>query len=301
VTVDPGRAEPPTRPPGGPAFDPDRLGGWSDPARFDVRPEQVAAYAAATNEPPRPYPQGAAAPPVFALLPAVDVYPQQVERLFGRTLASMGSVHGEHDLFVEEPVRVGSTVTTQVAVTGVQVKASGTAVVVQTESRGEGGVLLNTQYAVQFLRGFDAGASAGAVPPAWLARDAARRERPPESVTIKVDPDQARRYAEASGDFGDYTLDDEAAHRAGFPRPILHGACTMALAGRAVTIACGGHGPPRLRRLAVRFSAPCFPGDQLTTTVWELLGQVPRASVAFEVTDQEGRKVITNGIAEVSA
>jgi acyl dehydratase len=269
--------------------------------RFDVRPGQVAAYAAATNEPPRPYPEGAAAPPVFALLPAIDVYPQQVERLFGRTLASMGSVHGEHDLLVEEPVRAGLTVTTRVAVTGVHVKASGTAVVVQTESRGEDGVLLNTQYAVQFLRGFDAGASAGAIPPAWLARDAARRERPSESVTIRVEPDQARRYAEASGDFGDYTLDDDAAHRAGFPRPILHGACTMALVGRAVTITCGGDGPARLRRLAVRFSAPCLPGEQLTTTVWELLDQVPRASVAFEVTDQEGRKVISNGIAEVSA
>jgi acyl dehydratase len=238
---------------------------------------------------------------VLALLPAIDVYPQQVERLFGRILASMGSVHGEHDLLIDRPVLVGAAVTTRVAVTGVHVKASGTAVVVQIESRDENGVLLNTQYAVQFLRGFDAGASAGAVPPAWLARNAARDERPSARVTLKVDQDQARRYAEASGDFGDYTQDDDAARRAGFPRPILHGACTMALAGRAVTIASGDGDPARLRRLAVRFSAPCFPGDQLTTTVWKLRDRVPRASVVFEVTDQEGRKVITNGIAEVSA
>jgi acyl dehydratase len=282
-------------------FDPSRLGEWSDTGRFDVSPQQVAAYAAATNEPPGEYPAGAAAPPVFALLPAIDVYPQQVERLFGQTLASMGSVHGEHDLLIDQPVLAGTAVSTRAAVTGVQVKVSGTAVVVQIESRGEHGTLLNTQYAVQFLRGFDAGASAGAQPPAWLARNAAREERPAASTTLKVDPDQARRYAEASGDFGDYTLDDDAARRAGFPRPILHGACTMALAGRAVTIACADGDPARLRRLAVRFSAPCFPGDQLTTTIWPLRDDVPRASVVFEVTDQEGRKVITNGIAEVSA
>jgi acyl dehydratase len=238
---------------------------------------------------------------VFALLPAIDVYPQQVERLLGQALASMGSVHGEHDLLIDQPVLAGAAVSTRVAVTGVHVKASGTAVVVQIESRGEHGTLLNTQYAVQFLRGFDAGASAGAQPPAWLARNAARDERPAASTTLKVDPDQARRYAEASGDFGDYTLDDDAARRAGFPRPILHGACTMALAGRAVTIACADGDPARLRRLAVRFSAPCFPGDQLTTTIWPLRDDVPRASVVFEVTDQEGRKVITNGIAEVTA
>jgi acyl dehydratase len=282
-------------------FDLGRLGKYVDAGRFDVSPQQVAAYAAATNEPSGQYPRGAVAPPVLALLPAIDVYPQQVERLFGRILASMGSVHGEHDLLIDQPVLVGAAVTTRVAVTGVHVKASGTAVVVQIESRDENGVLLNTQYAVQFLRGFDAGASAGAVPPAWLARNAARDERPSARVTLKVDHDQARRYAEASGDFGDYTQDDDAARRAGFPRPILHGACTMALAGRAVTIASGDGDPARLRRLAVRFSAPCFPGDQLTTTVWKLRDRVPRASVVFEVTDQEGRKVITNGIAEVSA
>jgi len=296
VTADPDHA-----PASSPAYDPERLGEWMATARFDVRPEQVAAYAAATNEPSGEYREGAAAPPVFALLPAVDVYPQQVERLFGRSLASMGSVHGEHDLFIDQPVRAGTAVTTRVAVTGVQVKASGTAVVVQIESRGENGVLLNTQYAVQFLRGFDAGTSAGAVPPAWLARNAARDKRPSASMTLKVDQDQARRYAEASGDFGDYTLDDDAARRAGFPRPILHGACTMALAARAVSMSCGEGNPARLRRLAVRFSAPCFPGDQLTTTVWALHDQVPRASVVFEVTDQDGRKVITNGVAEVSA
>ncbi|HCU96293.1 MAG TPA: dehydratase [Actinobacteria bacterium] len=282
-------------------FDPGRLGVWSGAEHFDVRPTQVAAYAAATNEPAGPYREGKLTPPVFALLPAIDVYPHEIERLFGRTLSSLGSVHGEHDLLIDEPIGPLTTVTTRAAVTGVHAKASGTAVVVQTESRTNGGGLVNTQYAVQFLRGFDAGTSAGTVPPSWLARDAIRNEPPAANVTLRVHPDQSRRYAEASGDFGDYTLDDAAAHRAGFPRPILHGACTMALVGRAVTVACGGGDPARLRRLAVRFSAPCFPGDELTATVWELRDAVPRANVAFEVTDQEGRKVITKGLAEVSA
>jgi len=281
-------------------FEPARLGAWSDAGLFDVRPEQVAAYAAATNEPAGRYWEGKLTPPVFAILPAIDVYPPEIERLFGRTLSSLGSVHGEHDLLIDEPIDPLMTITTRAAVSGVHVKASGTAVVVQTESRGRDDVLINTQYAVQFLRGFDAGRSAGAVPPSWLARDAARSEPPVGSVTFRVEEDQSRRYAEASGDFGDYTLDDDAARRAGFPRPILHGACTMALAGRAVTVACQASDPARLRRLAVRFSAPCFPGDELTATVWELRDPVPRANVAFEVTDREGRKVITNGIAEVS-
>lgn len=281
-------------------FDLDRLGVWSDVARFDVRSAQAAAYAAATNEPAGPYREGKLIPPVFAVLPAIDVYPGEIEQVFGRTLASLRSVHGEHDLLIQEPIGPLTTITTRAAVTGVQVKAGGTAVVVQTESRGDSGAVLNTQHAVQFLRGFDAGGSAGTVPPSWLARDAVRREPPVANVTVRLDPDQSRRYAEASGDYGDYTLDDDAARRAGFPGPILHGACTMALIGRAVTDARGPGDPARLRRLAVRFAAPCFPGDELTTTVWELRDVVSHANLVFEVTDQKGRKVITNGIAEVS-
>jgi acyl dehydratase len=281
-------------------FDPDRLGAWSDAGRFDIRPAQVAAYAAATNEAGQQYLHGELVPPVFAILPAIEVYPPQIERLFGRTLSSLGSVHGEHDLFIEEPIGPSATVLTTVAVTGVHVKASGTAVVVRTESRGEDGAALNTQYAVQFLRGFDAGISAGTQAPSWLMTAATRREPPDASVTFGVDPDQSRRYAAASGDFGDYTLDEEAARQAGFPRPILHGACTMALAGQAVTVACGDGDPARLRRLAVRFSAPCFPGDELTARIWRLRDAIPRATVAFDVTNAEGRQVITKGIAEVS-
>jgi acyl dehydratase len=280
-------------------FDPERLGAWSEPGRFEVDPARVAAYAAATNDDVALYARGGLVPPVLAILPAIDVYPREVERLFGESLASLGSVHGEHDLLIERPLAPGMALTTRAAVVGVQVKPSGTAVVVRTESRDRRGSLVNTQYAVQFLRGFDAGASAGEVQPSSLARAASRSRAAVATVGYRVDLDQARRYAEASGDFGDYTLDDAAARKAGFPRPILHGACTMAFAGRAVVEArCGGD-PPALRRLAVRFSAPCFPGDELTTTVWDVTGAGPRADTAFEVADQDGRTVISNGIAEV--
>jgi acyl dehydratase len=283
---------------GRPRFDPERLGVWSGPGRFEVSRERVLAYAAATNDDPGLYARVGFAPPVLAILPAIDVYPVEVERLFGGSLASLGSVHGEHDLFIERPLAPGMLLETRAAAVGVQVKPSGTAVVVKTETRDCDDELVNTQYAVQFLRGFDAGASMGEVQPSSLARGASR-SRPAASVRQRVDPDQARRYAEASGDFGDYTLDEAAAHRAGFPRPILHGACTMAFAGRAVAEASRGGDPLALRRLAVRFSAPCFPGDELTTMLWEVTGAGPRADLAFEVADQDGRTVISNGIAEV--
>ena len=64
--------------------------------------------------------------------------------------------------------------------------------------------------------------------------------------------DQAERYAEASGDHNPIHLDEEAARAVGLPGRILHGLCTMALAGRAVEQVAGREPT----RLAVRFSAP---------------------------------------------
>lgn len=273
----------------------DRLGAWCEPAQFEVAPNQVADYVAATNQTADAYRH--LAPPVFALLPAIAVYPSQVEKMFDATLASMGSVHGEHELLIEKPITVSGTITTRAAVVGVHVKPSGTLVVVKTESRDERGALLNTQYAVQFLRGFDAGAGGGEVPPSWRTRDASRTEPRCVIASLRVDDDQAHRYAQASGDFGDYTLDAHAAQEAGFSRPILHGACTMALVAGELTRTCAAADQFRLRRLAVRFSAPCYPGDELRTTLWTLSGGDTRTDIVFEIADHQGRSVITNGVA----
>lgn len=59
-----------------------------------------------------------------------------------------------------------------------------------------------------------------------------------------------------------------AREKAGFPKPIMHGLCTYGVVGRGlVRTLCGGD-PTRLTALAVRFSAPVFPGDRLVTSVW---------------------------------
>jgi acyl dehydratase len=280
-------------------YDAERLGQWSEPSVFAVEPAQVRAYAAATDEPSQA--EGwTSAPPVFAILPAIDVYPGHVEQLFGHSLDELGSVHGEHDLVVSTPLPVPSKVSTRTAVVGVHVKPSGTAVVVATESFGKDGTVFNRQHAVQFLRRFDAGVSAGVEAPSWALRAAARSLEPIAEVRRTVTSDQSRRYAEASGDYGDYTLDDAAARAAGFPRPILHGACTMALAAQSVLAAVGADDPARLRRVGMRFSAPCFPGDELVTTVWELAEPADDAGLAFEVHDQDGRLLVANGVAEVT-
>jgi len=75
----------------------------------------------------------------------------------------------------------------------------------------------------------------------------------------------------------------------------VHGLCTMAFAGRAVLEAAGVEDPGRVGRLAVRFSAPLFPGDTLTTRIWDLGG----GAFGFEAASGEGAPVVKDGRAEL--
>ena len=74
----------------------------------------------------------------------------------------------------------------------------------------------------------------------------------------------------------------------------MHGFCTLALASRALREAAGVTDPTAVRRLAVRFSAPVFPGDALTTAVWSL----GDGSYGFEMSNGDGRTVLKDGRAE---
>jgi 3-hydroxyacyl-CoA dehydrogenase/3a,7a,12a-trihydroxy-5b-cholest-24-enoyl-CoA hydratase len=56
----------------------------------------------------------------------------------------------------------------------------------------------------------------------------------------------------------------------GFDVPILHGLCPYGHAGRAVLGAFCGNDPARLKSLEVRFSGVVFPGETITTDMWDV-------------------------------
>jgi acyl dehydratase len=228
----------------------------------------------------------------------VHVWPAELERVLGGELYRLGSVHGEHDLRILRPIAPGSTLRIRSAVVGIQVKASGTVCVAKTETHDDQG-LVSEQYAVNFLRGYDAGTSVGEPMPNFLLTDDIRAREPLARVTYPVDPGQPLRYADASGDHGAYHVSDEAARALGFPRIIIHGVCTLAFAGRAVIQAACDDDPRRLKRLAARFSAPLLPGQDVTTTLWPSGATDRSTRLAFEMRDASGTAVLTNGLAEI--
>jgi acyl dehydratase len=83
----------------------------------------------------------------------------------------------------------------------------------------------------------------------------------PWSVDISTRPDQAALYR-LTGDRHLIHVDPDAARQAGFPRPILHGLCTLGTAARGVASAAAAE-PWELTSISARFSAPMYPGAAL--------------------------------------
>jgi acyl dehydratase len=173
----------------------------------------------------------------------------------------------------------------------------GAQLVIRTETRLETGELVNEQYVIEFFRGIFADANSGEPPPEHRLADVVSSEEPVAEISYPVAEDQTERYAAASGDHFEIHLDDAAARAVGLPGRIVHGLCTMAFAGRAVLEAAGVEDPGAVRRLAVRFSAPVFPGGTVTTRIWRLDGE----TFGFESLDTHGTPVIRDGRAELRA
>ncbi|MGH8527951.1 MAG: MaoC/PaaZ C-terminal domain-containing protein, partial [Gammaproteobacteria bacterium] len=128
----------------------------------------------------------------------------------------------------------------------------------------------------------------------------ARKSDAVARVAICVAADQTHRYADASGDRSPIHLDADFARTVGLPGIIVHGMCTMAMTGRAVVEhVCAGN-PAGLKRLAVRFSHPVLPGQEITTHIWAAGGRDGRAVYAFETLNPAKKAVIRDGLAEVA-
>jgi len=92
-------------------------------------------------------------------------------------------------------------------------------------------------------------------------------DRPPDHIARFPTDRRAALIYRLSGDLNPLHSDPEAAHRAGFERPILHGLASYGVAAVAVARALG-HSPTQVKRLDCRFSGIVYPGDELNFRIW---------------------------------
>lgn len=275
-----------------------KLGTRYEARTATIDADQSRAYASATNDPNPAYTTGRYAPPVFAVVPTWDAMMVALHDVVAAE-DQLAMLHVEQDMHFHQPLVPGRRLVTSAEAYGMRTGRMGTRFTMRVVSRDEAGDPVVDQFATMLIRGADGVADGGQSPPDHTFPAAARSARLAE-VTTGVDGDQAVRYAAASRDFNPIHVDDQAARAVGLPGVILHGMCTMALCGRAVVDALAGGDPSRLRRLAVRFYRPVFPGNDLVTRIHEVGhddGSGLR-SYAFESTSA-GKVVVRDGRAEV--
>lgn len=252
---------------------------------FLVEPDRTIAYARATNDPIAAHLNGELAPPVFAVVPVWAVLVEAMASVAPPEVLPL-LLHGEQDIHISRPIVPGMTLESTAEVVGTHVKSSGTTVTVRALTSTSDGEPVNEQFMVAFLRGWHADASSGEPAPDHSFTPVTEADL---QVTAKVDEDQTFRYRDASGDPNPIHVDDEIARAVGLPGRIVHGLCTMAFTSwAAVTSLCGGD-PRRLKRIAVRFSQPVLPGQEITTRFW---------GGHFETVSDTGAVVIKNGLIE---
>ena len=201
-------------------------------------------------------------------------------------------LHGEQRVEIHRPLPVQGRVVTTVEIIGLYDKGSGALVVNRSTScDAVTGEPMFTNTWSGFLRGeggFGGSRDDG-------APQLAPPDGPPDHVlTYRTREDQGLLYR-LSGDRHPLHSDPAYAARSGFPRPILHGLCTYGFTGRALLHTyCGGEAG-RFRSIQARFSAPVFPGEQLTVQMW---GSPSDGRAFFRTLATDGRVVLTAGACE---
>ena len=205
-------------------------------------------------------------------------------------------VHAEQRMTFHAPIPTVATAGAKIRNTGVVDKGPGKGALIRQEKQvvdQASGTLLATIESSYFARG-DGGFSertgvSDASPPTPLALP----QTPPEEFFDLPTLPQMPLIYRLSGDYMPIHADPEAARNAGFPRPILHGLCTYAIAGHAILRHCCDFDPSRLASLYARFSAPAFPGDTIRTEMWRRDHQILFQCRALE----RDVVVLSNGMA----
>jgi acyl dehydratase len=119
---------------------------------------------------------------------------------------------------------------------------------------------------------------------------------PDDAVVLATRPEQALLYR-LNGDDNPLHIDPAVAKTAGFDRPILHGLCTLGVVMHALLRCVCGYDRTKPRHLALRFSAPVFPGETIRTELWDEGG----GAYAFRARAVErDAVVVSNGLFRVS-
>jgi acyl dehydratase len=176
-------------------------------------------------------------------------------------------LHAEQGIFIHNPLPPTATLASTTRVVDVVDKGADKGALILTErdltdtATGQKHATLTSTIFARGNGGF--GGPSRSQPKPHRAPD-----REPDQVWDFTTSPQAALLYRLSGDLNPLHADPAVAMTAGFRAPILHGLCTLGVAGHALLRCCCDYDTSRLKSLNVRFSAPVYPGETLRTYIW---------------------------------
>ena len=274
----------------GPGPNPEAVGNKFKPSARFVKPEEMVAYAKAVDDENSRYlgdePQLGA--PLLAVCPMFEALEDALaDKQLDADLLNL--VHGQQEMVFHDVLRPWDLVAPRSEIASIEEKSSGWLVDVDQRLMRDGELVAEATSGL-FIRNPEAekkGSSSG-------DDESKDRDEPVYTEEQTVAEDQPTRYAKASGDMNPIHTDPEVAKAAGLPDVILHGLCTMAFAARALVDGVLDGEVEKLERIKVRFAKPVFPGDELTTRIWE----GGESDWEFDMVNGDGEQVLTMGEAD---
>lgn len=203
-------------------------------------------------------------------------------------------VHGHQSIVLHAPLPRRGAIVSQSRIVDVFDKGreKGAVILLETEMRDKAtGVLLCTKRSSSYARGDGGGGGSAAPAPAPHVLP----QRTADFVDeVQIAANQALIFR-LLGDSHPLHVDPAFARMAGFPRPIVHGLCTLGVACRLVIARFCGQRPERIRQFEGRFTAPVYPGETLLFELWK-----EGATVSFRATATRNNAVVLdNGMAVI--
>jgi len=176
-------------------------------------------------------------------------------------------IHGSQKIDIDRPLPSGGEFEIHTTVAGVLDKGSGRGAFLVQKTRLVDGLTseqVGTGYSTLLLRDAGGCGSAGQAPAVN-----ALPQRAPDRVVVSPTAQNQALYFSLLGDSNPLHAIPDAARAAGFPRPIMHGACTYGIACATLLRAYCDLDPARLISLEARFVGPVFPGDYVVFLLWQ--------------------------------
>jgi len=209
-------------------------------------------------------------------------------------------LHGQQYIEIYKPLPSKASLINKVSLAGLQDKGKAAILEIETKSYEQGsGELLCINRTTAFLRGAG-GFSNSSQPFSYKNYPSEQglavqipQTQPSAVCEERTQPSQALLYR-LSGDYNPLHSDPEFANHAGFPRPILHGLCTLGFAIKAI-IKCVCKGDPTsVKTISGRFLATVFPGETLITEMW-----LQSSRVIYQTKVKERNKAVLYGYVDI--